>query len=49
MSRSDEIAEVQRLADRAVWTDLRDWTDEPTELGGWELADPAYVAIEVRS
>ncbi len=26
-----------------------DWRDEPTQLGGWDVDPPAYVAIEVRS
>ncbi len=24
-----------------------DWTDVATSLGGWELAEPDYVSIEV--
>lgn len=28
---------------------MGDWTDEPTELGGWELSEPDYVEIDVWS
>jgi hypothetical protein len=42
-----EVSEMQQLVRRAAWTDLRDWTDGATCPGGWELAEPDYVSIEV--